>query len=198
MADGPIRAFIAVPLPGALRRAIAQGVDELRSRPGGDRVRWVREENLHVTLRFLGNIDPDSVPSLLARVREQTAREEPFELSLTRIELFPSSRRPSVVAYQVAPAEPLSALAQAVERGVVAAGLPREKRPFRAHLTLGRIRERNAAPDVTASDMAMADALPVTAAVLFQSELQHSGALHTSLGQALLGGADPSASRFTP
>jgi 2'-5' RNA ligase len=198
VADGPLRAFIAVPLPGALCDSIARVVAALRGLPGADRVRWLRRENLHVTLRFLGNIDPDITPSLLTRVQEQTARLTPFELSLTRVDLFPSRRRPSVVAFEMAPAEPLSELAQAVERGVVAAGLPREERPFRAHLTLGRIRERNIAFDVTASDTAVADALPVTEAVLFQSQLQRSGALHTPLGRARLGVDGPSVSRFTP
>jgi 2'-5' RNA ligase len=198
VADGPLRAFIAVPIPRALCGSIARVVDALRGQPGGERVRWVRRENLHVTLRFLGNIDPDITPTLLSRVREQTALLTPFELSLTRVDLFPSRRRPSVVAFELAPAEPLCELARVVECGVVAAGLPREERPFRAHLTLGRIRERNLALDVTASDTAVADALPVTEAVLFQSELQPTGALHTSLGQARLGVDGPSVSRFTP
>ena len=57
-------------------------------------MRWVQSENLHVTLRFLGNNDPHVVPALARYVQEQTAEHSAFELSLARVDLFPSRRRP--------------------------------------------------------------------------------------------------------
>ena len=198
MPDARLRAFIAVPVPSTLHRPIARVIDALRKQPGGDRVRWVRAENLHVTLRFLGKIDPDIIPTLLERVGERTAQHEAFELTLAHVQLFPSQRRPSVVAFELAPAEPLTRLAEAVEQGVVAAGLPGESRPFRSHLTLGRIRERHSALDVTASDTALSDSLPVTEAILFQSELRKSGAFHTPLAQVWAAASAPSAVLASP
>ncbi|MBW2665172.1 MAG: hypothetical protein JRE13_02680, partial [Deltaproteobacteria bacterium] len=64
--DAAIRSFIAIELDDATRRAIAAAIRELRNGPGGDHIRWVRPEALHVTLRFLGDIDPARVPALTA------------------------------------------------------------------------------------------------------------------------------------
>ncbi len=184
-----LRAFFAIALAPAVRQAAGALVRALRGRSGGEQVRWVREENLHVTLRFLGNVEADTIGTLLARVGEQTAPLEPFELRLGAVHAFPSPRRPRVVAVELLPETPLLALASAVERGVVAAGLPAEERAFRAHLTLGRVRPRNKFPDVTGPDTADADPVPVTEVVLLESELQRSGAKYTPIGSAPLGSA---------
>lgn len=185
----PLRAFFAIELSAAARAAASTLVGALHTHPGGDRVRWVREENLHVTLRFLGDVDAGRVPGLLREVGEHTAGITPFELRLGAVHPFPSQRRPRVIVLDVLPPDPIRALAAAVERGVVAAGLPREQRRFRAHLTLGRLRTRQRAPDVTAADTPDAEAFPVTEAVLFHSELHARGARYTPLGRVPLRGA---------
>jgi 2'-5' RNA ligase len=170
-----IRTFFAIDLDAPVRRAAAALVRELRGLPGGDRVRWVREEALHVTLRFLGATDPDLVPTLVSRVEERVVAVAPFRLRLGSPQLFPSPRRPRVVALELRPLEPLEALAAAVERGVVEAGFAPETRPFRAHLTLGRLKDsRSRALDVTVPDTAPDEALDVMEAVLFRSDLPRS------------------------
>jgi 2'-5' RNA ligase len=184
-----IRAFFAIEIGAPARRAAGGLVEALRARPGGDRVRWVREENLHVTLRFLGDIGRAAVPDLLREVALETAGVAGFGLRLGAVRLFPSSRRPRVVALAVTPPEPLSELAAAVERGVVAAGLAPEERRFRSHLTLGRLRPGGSPPDVTVPDTPDAETLRVTEVVLFQSELHRSGARYTPLGRTPLGAA---------
>jgi 2'-5' RNA ligase len=170
-----IRTFFAVDLDAPVRRAAAALARELQGLPGGDRVRWVRAEALHVTLRFLGATDPDLVPTLASRVEQRVAAVAPFRLHLGAPHLFPSPRRPRVVALELRPLEPLEALAAAVERGVVEAGFAPEARPFRAHLTLGRVKNsRSRALDVTAPDTTLDEALDVMEAVLFRSELPRS------------------------
>jgi 2'-5' RNA ligase len=160
----------------------------LRARPGGDAVRWVRPENLHVTLRFLGEIAPELQAPLAAHVRAQTAVLAPFALQLGALASFPPSRRPRVVLLELAPGEPLAALAGAVERGVVAAGFAPETRAFRGHLTLGRVRERAAPPSLAALTVPPV-AFDVTESVLFASELHPSGSRYTPLERVPLGGA---------
>ena len=184
-----LRAFFAIALAPPARQAAGALVRALRERSGGEHVRWVREENLHVTLRFLGNVEADTLRTLLARVGEQTAPLPPFELRLGAVHAFPSPRKPRVIAVELRPEMPLRALASAVERGVVAAGLPAEQRAFRAHLTLGRVRPRNKFPDVTGPDTADADPVHVTEVVLLESKLHRSGAKYTPLGRAPLGSA---------
>ncbi len=184
-----LRAFFAIALDPSARRAASALVRALRERSGGEHVRWVREENLHVTLRFLGNVQADTIRTLLARVGEQTAPLAPFALRLGALHAFPSPRKPRVVAVELRPEAPLQALASAVERGVVTAGLPAEPRAFRAHLTLGRVRPRKKCPDVTGPDTADTDPVSVTEVVLLESELDSSGAKYTPLGSAPLGPA---------
>ncbi len=196
--DAGIRAFWGVALSEAARRRAAAVAAALRAEPGGDAVRWVREESLHVTLRFLGRTDPADLPRLVREVGAAVREIPLFSLRLAGVQLLPSPRRPRVVALGLEPVEPLAALASAVERGTVAAGLPAEARPFRAHVTLGRAqRDRRvrlgplSTPDVgagvTESVMSPGDAWDVTEAVLFRSDLAPEGARYTPLERVPLG-----------
>ncbi len=186
-ADAAVRAFFAIDLDERARRAAVAVADRLRAAAHGDAVRWVRGETLHVTLRFLGELELARVARLARCVREQTAALDPFRLELGGARLFPSRRRPVAVVLDVGPAEPLEALAGAVERGVVAAGFGPESRRFNAHLTLGRVRGRRF-PRVTGEVTAGGENCPVTEVVLFQSELQPQGAHYTPIERAPLGG----------
>jgi 2'-5' RNA ligase len=176
-----IRSFIAVPLDVRARAALRPALRELRAAPHGERVRWVREEALHVTLRFLGNLAPARIPELVRRVRREVRELPVFALHPGRIFPFPDARRPRVVALGLEPEAPLEALAAAVERGVVAAGFPAETRRFRAHCTLGRVEPRGRFPAVTAPVTSQGFTLSVTEAVLFRSDLERTGARHTPL-----------------
>jgi len=187
--DGAIRAFIAIDLDDAVRRTAAKVIGALRESRGGDRVRWVRPENLHVTLRFLGNIESERVLPIVRELGEATAGLRPFRLELGRVGAFPSARRPRVVICDIGPSEPLEELAEAVERAVAEAGFEREQRRFRAHLTLGRISGRAHSP-VTAPVTAGGESLVVDEIVLFRSQLVHSGAIHTPLERMALGGSN--------
>src|SRR5262245_269882 len=168
-AQPTIRAFIAVELSDAARRAAAAVCQALRAAAGGPDVRWVRPEALHVTLRFLGQLETSRLPALVESVAAALAGSAPFRLELGAVQLFPGPGRPRVVVLEVGPEAPLAALAAAVERGVVAAGCEPEPRRFRPHLTLGRVRGR-AAPDVATAPPPPSP-FEVTEAVLFRSDL---------------------------
>jgi 2'-5' RNA ligase len=180
-----LRAFFAIELGEPARSQAAEVAAELRARPGGDAVRWVRPENLHVTLHFLGEIAQGQVEPLVAQVRAQTERVAPFALRLGALGSLPPSRRPRVLLLELEPAAPLAALARAVERGVVAAAP--EPRPFRGHLTLGRVRERGAPPSLAGVAVPPA-VFDVTESVLFASQPHPSGSRYTPLGRVPLGG----------
>ncbi len=182
-----IRSFLAIELAPAARDAAVAAADALRARPGGEHVRWVRPENLHVTLHFLGSIHPDRVSVLADQVGRETASRETFSLHLGALRAFPSARRPRVVSIEIGPEPELVELAAAVSRGVVASGLPGAERPFRPHLTLGRLRDGRF-PD--ASDLPDADAdSAVTEVVLLESTLGRGGSSYTPLERIPLGGA---------
>ncbi len=184
MRDETIRAFFAVELDDATRAIAWDVASALRAGADGDPVRWVRRESLHVTLRFLGSIEPRRLPEITGQVREQTARLLPFRMHLGGLRAFPSQRRAKLVVLDVGPDESLQELAAAVERGVVAAGFPPEDRRFHPHLTLGRVQGRVAGFDRAAPG---GSGCQVAESVLFRSELHPDGARYTALERIPLG-----------
>jgi 2'-5' RNA ligase len=184
VSDAPVRAFFAIDLDAAARASALGVLRVLREAPGGGAVRWVRPEGLHVTLHFLGNIERAQATPLARAVSEEVREIARFDLALGAARLFPSVRRPRVVALDVKPAERVAELAAAVERGVTREGFEPEGRSFRAHLTLGRIRQ-GGGPDP--SGVAAAGSSPVEEVVLFRSELSRSGARYTPLERVGLG-----------
>jgi 2'-5' RNA ligase len=152
-------------------------------------VRWVAPENLHVTLCFLGNVALVRLGLLVEELRRVATALSPFPMQLGAVTLFPSPQRPRVVSCEVAPVPRISRLAEAVREAATLAGIALETRPFRPHLTLGRVREGKREP-VTASVTSVDHALGVNEIVLFRSELRRSGALHTPLERIALGGSD--------
>jgi 2'-5' RNA ligase len=177
-----LRAFFAWELPAGAKAALGALAAELRGRPDGDAVRWVRSESYHVTLRFLGNVETADVPALVAAVQAELAAAKPFEVVLGAAHAFPSARQPRVVVVALEPGAPLAALAERVEAGVVAAGLPAERRRFRAHLTLGRVRSRRL-PALDDAQPLDAGVLGMHEVVLFQSDLGRDGSRYTPLAR---------------
>ena len=199
-----LRVFFALPLPADRQAAVAGWIERLRARPQGDAVRWVRPEGLHLTLRFLGNVPTEDVPQLVEAVREKTAATEPFTLKLGAPEAFPA-KRPQVVLLSVSPEDRVSALAARIDVAVEPFGHPPERRHFRPHVTLGRLRSRRY-PELgedgsersvggAAQDAAEWHASEV---VLFKSELARDGARYAPIATIPLEPATSAASNDHP
>jgi 2'-5' RNA ligase len=189
-----LRAFFAIELCEPARHAAARVIRELRSRPCGDEVRWVRAETLHVTLRFLGRTARSHVPGLLQHVASQLAAVPSFMLDLGEVKAFPSPRRARVVALELEPEAPVLHLARAVDAGVVAAGFEPERRPFRGHVTLGRTKSLGAGrtrqgriPSLEGLAARPPTPFAVREVVLFESRLGATGSVYTPLQQIALG-----------
>jgi 2'-5' RNA ligase len=187
--DDVLRTFFAVEIGDTARRAARAVAERLAAAPGGEAVRWVRPESYHVTLRFLGTTPRDRVAGLVAAAQRATRAIAPFELRLGALVGLPS-RRPRTVVLDVAPHEPIVALAQEVERAVVEAGFALEERAFHPHLTLGRVRERQRRAPFLDPAESPAGAAPfaVDSILLFQSVLATTGAQYTPLERISLGG----------
>jgi 2'-5' RNA ligase len=179
---GSIRTFFALPIPAPLQMSLAGVQATLRGRPDLDRIRWVRPPNLHVTLQFLVAIPRGLVPELLTAVRAELAPHLACSCLLGEVVLFPHPRRPRVIAVSLEPTAPLEALAAAIGRGVVRTGVSVDCRAFRAHLTLGRVRDRGSPTPWDEDHFGLRLArLPVDRVVLFQSELRADGAVHREI-----------------
>ncbi len=135
-----MRLFIAIPIAESVRAALAEFQSHLAAGlPGW---RWSRPENLHLTLAFLGETNPDKIPRIEGILRRACAEAAPFELELSGLGAFPSARDPRVLYLGCARGEAeLSALAGKILPGLRGADLLPEAekdRAFRAHLTLAR------------------------------------------------------------
>ena len=186
-AGAVVRAFFAAPLDPPGREACRTLAARLAAGPHGDGVRWTRPEGYHVTLRFLGNVEVERLPELTRLVAQRAGPLAPFRVALGAARVFPDRRNPRVVVVELVPEVPLAGLAARVEEGVVAAGLAPERRRFRAHLTLGRVRGRHIPPlEGVAAD---APVLPVEEVVLYRSDPDDAGTTYTPLDRIALGAA---------
>jgi 2'-5' RNA ligase len=161
-------------------------------RSGQHPVKWVSPASMHLTLHFLGNVEPAQVPALLAALEEARAAGQAVGmpaaplLRLAELGAFPNLRRPTTIWAGVAGAvQPLQQIHQAVGHAIEPLGFVPETRPFRAHLTLGRVR-RDATPhQYRALGAALSEApapepvrWPLGEPALFESILTREGALY--------------------
>ncbi len=191
---GVIRAFIAIDLSEEILKSLAQVVAELKKRLGGAPVRWTPSQNIHLTIKFLGDVSVANLDMLTKLLRAEAARQEPFELSVGGLGAFPSLRRPQVIWSGVeAPAE-LVTLQRGVETEMARLGYAPEGRPFSPHLTIGRV-ARNARSDevrrigevIEGFKVGFLGAARIQAVHLYRSDLKPDGAVYTRLFTAPLG-----------
>jgi 2'-5' RNA ligase len=136
-----MRAFFCIEVDEATQKELERIISRLRHQVT-TRVSWVRRENLHVTLKFLGEIDPVSLPQLQHAAAEAMRSIAPFDWQLNRLGAFPQMERPRViwVGCREEP-QPLHALYVVLETLLQALGHPPERGAFTAHVTLGRVKE---------------------------------------------------------
>jgi 2'-5' RNA ligase len=134
-----MRLFVAVNLPAGLRREIRDVTGPLRA--AGLPVRWVEEDGLHLTLKFLGETRSDTLPAVTDALEEATRRTRPIELPIGDFGAFPSVERPRVIWVGCDGVPSLELLQHRLEQGMEPLGFPIEGKPFRPHVTLGRVRK---------------------------------------------------------
>jgi len=187
-----IRTFIAVESSPEVREAAGRLVQQWE-RLSRD-VKWVEPENMHLTLKFLGDVDSEQIPSVTEAVRKAAAECRPFELEIRGTGAFPSLRRPNVFWLGVGQgAELLGILAQKVERTLEPLGFRPEDRPFHGHLTLGRVRRGGGQLAALLERLRkeqdfQAGWIPVRQLTLFSSQLTPQGPIYTPLDHAPLAG----------
>lgn len=135
-----MRLFIAINPPEPVRRLIHDGTASLRD--ADLPARWVNTGQLHLTLKFLGEMREQRLPALKEALLEAATGCPPFELKLEGIGAFPSLRRPRVIWLGVEATLPLRALKHDIEHAFAQLGIDRESRAFHPHFTLGRARDR--------------------------------------------------------
>ena len=181
-ADGSVRAFVALELDERLRDAL--GALQQRLRPTLGAIRPVRPEGIHLTLRFLGQVRPEQVTALAQRLSAAARACPPLEALVKGVSMFPDRGSPRVLWVGVELPPAAKELQRACERAARDVGFEPEPRPFRAHLTLGRWRDRAARPVLPASELGPTR---LESLVLFRSETAQGGAVYTPLARFALG-----------
>lgn len=186
-----IRTFIAVKLPEIVLAAIDSVQERLAAH--GFNVRWVTTGNIHLTLKFLGEVDEDEVEDIAAALTEAVNGFAPLRLAAAGVGVFPSVKRARVIWVGLSGQLPeLAALQRSIEDRLATIGYPPEKRPFSGHLTLGRVKGLIAASRLTTAMGAFRDftseTFEVDRVVLFKSDLRPTGAMYTELRQVTLAG----------
>jgi len=187
-----MRVFIAISLPDSILRAIGNAQDRFR-RSGFD-IRWVRREGIHLTLKFLGEVDRPDLEKVPDAMERACMGFSCFSLQGAGVGVFPDLKRPRVIWTGISgDAEILKNLHAKLDSELKGVGFPKETRPFKGHLTLGRVKGpldkakfRSALEDL--SDFATESFL-VDSLVLYQSTLRPQGAVYTRLAVANLAAA---------
>lgn len=181
-----IRAFLALDPPPEVLRNIADIQAALKRDIRGI-LSWVRPEGIHLTLKFFGYIARNDVQAISEVVAGQAAGARPLNLEAKGLGLFPDTRRPRVLWLGISgEVERLIALQRTIDRGLETRGFAREQRPFKAHLTLARVKSQQGLSGfgsaLAVSGSRSAGAFTATDLTLFRSELTPKGAIYTTLG----------------
>ncbi len=179
-----IRSFIAIDLPDATRQGLAAVQEQLRQSRAG--VRWVKPSSIHLTLKFLGNIQAAQVEDIARAVAHEVRDQPPITLGAAGLGAFPSRRKPRVLWIGMeGEVQRLTRIQSRVENALELLGFAREKRPFRPHLTIGRVKDRRRLQSLIDAMAELKipefDSFDVTEIILYKSDLRPTGAIYTKL-----------------
>ena len=181
-----MRVFLAIELPQTVQARLAE-VQRMLAEAGAD-VKWVQSRHLHLTIRFLGEIDEPQRHAVEQAARRVASQTPPISARVSGVGAFPSMRAPRVVWVGIEEGrEGLVRLAERLEEALVQAGVQQEARPFEAHMTLGRVRSPRRQTELVEriTQFAWSSPEPFVAdhLTLFQSVLSSSGPTHTPLAR---------------
>jgi 2'-5' RNA ligase len=190
---GNIRAFIALEMPEPIRQNLAEISSRLKSQLSAVPLSWVPVPNIHLTLKFLGNVKNDQVETIKEVIGSLIGKYPSLRISLNGLGTFPNAKRPRVLWTGVKAPDNLNEIVAALETSFIKLGFMPEDRPFAAHLTLARVRGHAHQRDLLRiSDVLNSARMPqpVSAVaekiILFQSELRPSGSVYNPLAQFVL------------
>jgi len=181
-----MRIFIALELSDEIKGELSRLEGRLKEARAD--IKWAKPENIHLTLKFLGDIEESNIEEIKNALGGISSSEKPFEISLFKLGAFPSLNQPRVIWAGIdkgcSEAENIAArVADALKK----IGFPKEERPFSAHLTLGRVKSgKNKAglKDMLASLEVRPKSCVINKITLFQSTLAPNGPIYTPLHEA--------------
>lgn len=186
-----IRSFLAIELPEALRNRIGEVQKELKSTKAD--VRWVRPEQIHLTLKFFGNIEAPQIELITQAIEEEVRITQAAPIEVQGMGAFPSLNHPKVIWVGIKDEKKiLIPLQQRLEQRLQRIGFELENRTFRPHLTLGRVRSNRGREELVRRMERHKEEgfgfFLLERVVLFKSDLTPQGPIYTALRELRLGG----------
>jgi 2'-5' RNA ligase len=185
-----LRCFIAVEVPGPMRRSIGEMIENLRK--SGSDVKWLPPDNVHMTLKFLGSTEESLLEALRESLFKKLSPYSPFYIRISGVGCFPDERRPKVVWVGAHESGQVRDVQRDIEAEMVKFGFPSEERTFSPHLTIGRVKSRKKMDDLLKMldeyrQVSFGD-IEVRGVTLMKSELNPAGAKYFPLAEIPFGG----------
>ena len=189
-----LRAFIAIEIPGEIKKEIASQTAGLRQAVGRS-VRWATLENIHLTIKFLGEISSSNIDSLTQTLKTESSQHTPFEITARSLGTFPSLNRARIIWIGLDAPPALDKLQRNIDAAAARLGYPAEDKPFSAHLTIGRVREQISPAEAQSlrnavgnAQIGMLGTFTAKFVHLFRSDLKPGGPVYTHLFTANFAG----------
>jgi 2'-5' RNA ligase len=188
-----IRCFVAIELPENLKLELAKLQSQLKAASRAS-VKWVDTKGIHLTLKFLGNVEAKRIPTIVEAVAQASQGIAPFHLGVAGTGVFPGPKQPRVVWVGLRrDVQTIVRLQERLEAALVPLGFASEPRSFTPHITLGRVRpegqaieKQNLAQAVISAQFEATTPLEVKGVSLIKSQLTPSGAIYTRLDEVKL------------
>jgi len=179
------RIFIAIDISEQARKAAAEHIEYLRNADRDVRVGWEKAEKLHITLKFLGDVDEPRIATLGVAIQQIASRFHPFKLELSDTGVFPNARQPRILWLGIVNTDDqLKTLAASIESACEKLGFAAEDRQFKPHLTIARVREPQKGRQLAAmhlnSDFGSVG-FTVRKIVIYESKLGPAGSVYTPI-----------------
>lgn len=189
-----LRSFIAIQMPTEIQEGIEKSTADLKKALPKPLVRWIPPHNVHLTLKFLGDVSPANLELLAHALKRKTGQHASFSLSVGELGIFPNSRRPRVVWIGIEAPAALQTLYRDIEATAIRLGFAPEARPFSPHLTIGRVNQNVSMANIQKmraaleqTKIGMLGTAPVDAVHIYKSDLRPGGSVYTNLYTAALG-----------
>ncbi len=188
-----IRTFLAVDIPKEITDSMEKIQYRLRNSLKEGMIRWTKPGSVHLTLKFFGSISERDIEHIIGLLKDSVKSFKPLMLTAEKVGVFPNARQPRVLWLGITGGDnSLMTLQKQIDDDLHGIGFPREERPFRPHLTLGRTKAHRGIEGLSVVLEEFKDyragALPVAGLTLYRSDLRPEGPVYTRLGYFPLGG----------
>jgi len=183
-----LRSFIAVEIPADIHRAIMRSMASMQRALPKPLIRWVESQNIHLTLKFLGDVSPVNLDQLADALKVELASHASFNISVGGLGAFPNSHRPRIIWVGLEAPIALTTLQRTVDTIAARMGYVPEEHPFSPHLTIGRVGQGVTSADLLriqaafdATTVGNLGEVHVESVHIFKSDLQPGGSVYTHL-----------------